>query len=50
MQEMKAVIDAVVAMMKIPFTLWGFTLNFWDIGISILVGCLIVYLIGRFFF
>lgn len=50
MEDLKALFDALVQIMKVPFTLWGFTLNFWDILLCLLVGGVIIYLVGRFLF
>ena len=49
MSDFAAMIQAVVQLMQMPFTLWGFTLNFWDIMIWSLIAGIIIYLIVRFF-
>lgn len=48
MADLRALIDTFVQVMKVPFVIWGFTLNFWDILLCLLVGGIIIYLIGRF--
>lgn len=50
MEDLKALIDVFVQIMRIPFTIWGFTLNFWDILLCLLIGGVIIYVIGRFLF
>lgn len=49
MQDVKALIDAIVSIMKFPFEIWGFTLSFWEIMIALLIGSVIIELIVRFF-
>lgn len=49
MEDLQALISWFVQIMKFPFTIWGFTLNFWDIVLYLLIGSIIIYLIGRFF-
>lgn len=39
----------LVDIMKIPFTIWGFTLSFWEILIYTLVVPIVLYLIVGFF-
>lgn len=50
METFGALINACVELMKIPFTIWGFTLSMWQITISVLLGGVIIGLIGGFFF
>lgn len=50
MEDLQLVISAVVQLMQMPFTIWGFTLTWWDIMLALLIGALIIYLIGRFLF
>lgn len=49
MEELSAIFSLCVALMKLPFTIWGFTLNLWDILIWSIVAGIILYLIVRFF-
>ena len=49
MEDLGALIQLIVQIMQIPFTIWGFTLSFWDIMLSILIGGIIIYVIVRFF-
>lgn len=48
MEDIQALIQIIVQIMRLPFTIWGFTLNFWDIMLCLLVGSIIIYLIVRF--
>lgn len=50
MEDFKAFILAPVQIMKVPFTIWGFTLNFWDILIWSLIAGILIWLIVRFFY
>jgi fatty acid desaturase len=47
-EELQAVIQVMVQIMQIPFTIWGFTLSFWDIMLALIIGGVVIYLIGRF--
>lgn len=49
MEDFAAVVQSTIQVMQIPFTLWGFTLNFWDIMIWTLIAGIILTLIVRFF-
>lgn len=49
MEDFQALVSTVVKVMTVPFTLWGFTLNFWDIMIWSLIAGIIICLIVRFF-
>lgn len=49
MEDLQALISWFVQIMQIPFTIWGFELNFWDITLSLLIGSVIIYVIVRFF-
>ena len=49
MEDFSAMISSMVQIMKMPFTIWGFTLNFWDIMIWSLVAGILLVLIVRFF-
>lgn len=49
MEDFKAMVGVFVQLMQLPFTLWGFTLNFWDIMIWTLIAGIIITLIVRFF-
>lgn len=48
MEDIQALIEIMVRIMRMPFTIWGFTLNFWDIMLCLLIGSIIIYLIVRF--
>lgn len=48
MSDFKAAISFCVMLLKQPFTIWDFTLNWWDIGIWTLIAGIIIYLIVRF--
>ncbi|MCQ4807542.1 hypothetical protein NE626_12030 [Intestinimonas massiliensis] len=50
MEELAAVIALCVNILKMPFTIWGFTLNLWDILIWSLIAGIILWLIVRFFY
>ena len=49
MSDFQALVSVIVSIMKQPFTIWGFTLNFWDIMLWSLVAGIIAVLIVRFF-
>lgn len=49
MEDIKALIDVIVSIMKFPMDIWGYTLSFWDIMLALLVGGVIITLIVRFF-
>lgn len=49
MEDVKAMIDAVVGIMKFPMEIWGFTLSFWGIMLTLIAGGIIIWLIVRFF-
>lgn len=49
MEDFQALVSTVVKVMTVPFTFWGFTLNFWDIMIWSLIAGIIICLIVRFF-
>ena len=49
MEDLGAVFALMVDLMKIPFTIWGFTLSLWDIMLSVLVGGVVIFLIVGFF-
>ena len=49
MEDLQALIGVLVAIMKMPFTIWGFTLNFWGIMLALIIGSVIIGLIVRFF-
>ena len=48
MSDFAAMIQAVVQLMQAPFSIWCFTLKFWDIMIWSLIAGIIIYLIVRF--
>lgn len=49
MEDFKALVQGTVQIMRIPLTIWGFTLNFWDIMLWSLIAGIIITLIVRFF-
>lgn len=49
MEDLQALIQVIVQIMQIQFTIWGFTLSFWGIMLSLLVGGIVITLIVRFF-
>ena len=49
MEDLKAMIDGMVSIMKFEFNLWGFDLSFWNIMLSILIGGIVIWIIGEFF-
>lgn len=49
MEDVKAMIDAVVGIMQFPMEIWGFTLSFWGIMLTLIAGGIIIWLIVRFF-
>lgn len=49
MDDLKALVDLLVTIMKIPFEIWGFTLSFWEIMLALLIGGIIIEWIVRFF-
>lgn len=49
MEDFAAMISAVVAVMKFKFTLWGFTLSFWQILIYGMVASIVLYLVWGYF-
>jgi len=48
-EDVKALIDVLVSIMKFPMEIWGFTLSFWDIMLALMIGSVIIWLIVRFF-
>lgn len=49
MEDFAAMISSVVSIMKFEFTIWGFTLSFWQILMWSLVASVIIILIVGFF-
>lgn len=49
MEDLQAVIGAVVDVMQFPMEIWGFTLSFWGIMLALIAGGIIIWLIVRFF-
>ena len=49
MEDIKALIDAIVQIMQFPMTIWGFTLSFWEIMLCLIIGGIIIWALGRFF-
>jgi len=50
MEVVKVLIDIIVEIMSIPFTIWGFTLSLWEIMLALLIGGIVISLIWGFFF
>lgn len=48
MNDLAAILSAAVDLMRLPFTLYGFTFSFWDIMIWSAVAGIVVFLIWRF--
>lgn len=49
MEDLQALIQVLVQIMQMPFTIWGFTLNFWSIMLALIIGGVVIGLIVRFF-
>jgi len=49
MEDLQAFLLAPVKIMQVPFTIWGFTLNYWDIFIYSLLFTVVLVLIVRYF-
>ncbi len=49
MEDMKAVISATLAVFKVEFTIFGFTLSMWDVFLWSIVAGLILAFIGGLF-
>ena len=49
MEALGVMIQLIVDIMKIPFTVWDFTLSLWEIMLSLMVGSIVIYLIVGFF-
>lgn len=49
MQDLKSLIDVMVSIMKFEFTIWGYDLSFWNIMLSLIIGSIIIWILGRFF-
>lgn len=49
MEDFAAMIGGTVDVMKFNFTLWGYTLSYWDILLWSLVAGLVIWLIVGFF-
>lgn len=50
MEDLKALFDACVELMQVPFTIYGFTLSWWDIWIWSMIAGLILWFIVRFLY
>ena len=48
MEDVRALIDVLVEILQIPFTIWGFTLSFWEIMLCLLIGGIVIAWIGGF--
>lgn len=49
MEDLQVFLLAPVKVMQVPFTLWGFTLSFWEIFIYSLLFVTILALVLRYF-
>lgn len=49
MEDLAALFSANVDLMKIPFTIWGFTLSFWDIFLWSLIASIVLFVLVVFF-
>lgn len=49
MEDLKVLIGVIVDIMKFPMEIWGFTLSFWGIMLTLMAGSIIIWLIARFF-
>lgn len=49
MEAVAVLIGILVDILKIEFTIWGFTLSFWSIMLSMLVSGIVIALIVGFF-
>lgn len=47
MEDFGAMLSAGVQMLSVPFQLWGFTFDFWHLGLYICAGCIIIDLIRK---
>ena len=45
MDDLKLVLDAVVSIMKIEFTVWGFTLSYWQIMLWSMIAGIVLWLV-----
>lgn len=45
MEDLKIVLQAVMDIMKIEFTIWGFTLSYWEILIWSMVALVVIWLV-----
>lgn len=48
MEDVKAMIDVLVEILQIPFTIWGFTLSFWEIMLALIIGSIVIGLVWGF--
>ena len=46
MEDLAAVLAFCVDLMKIPFTIWGFTLSWWDILMWCLLAIIVIFLLA----
>lgn len=49
MEDIKRLFDAVIDLMKIPFTIYGFTISLWSIFVWVLVAGVVIWIIGKIF-
>lgn len=49
MEDLAAVLTLCVDLMKIPFTIWGFTLSWWDILMWFLIASIVIAVLVVFF-
>lgn len=48
LSDLGASLQVVVDLMDLPFDIFGVTLSFWEIGLYLLIGGIIIKLIVRF--
>ena len=49
MEDLKAIFDALIDLMKMPFTIHGFTLSLWGVFIWTIVAGLVIWAIVKIF-
>lgn len=50
MEDIKAMLDGMVNVMKFDLTLWGYTFSFWEIFLWSSLAVFVVWLIVRFLY
>ena len=49
MEDLAACIKVIVDIMSIEFTIWGFTMSFWEIMIGLMLTSIVIWFIGGYF-